>query len=142
VNTLPGLVVDVERRRPWLGFGSGGMSGAGLLPAGVLATWRVSRAVDLPIVGLGGVHSATDALQYVMAGASLVGIGTAAMLQVAAAFPEVDTDAFPADTIGPFYHDADLITQPLDLGPPYAKVPDGLGLGVELDEQQLRNWRL
>jgi len=71
-----------------------------------------------------------------------LGIGTAAMLHVAAAFPEVDTDAFPADTIGPFYHDADLITQPLDLGPPYAKVPDGLGLGVELDEQQLRNWRL
>jgi len=71
-----------------------------------------------------------------------LGIGTAAMLHVAAAFPEVDTDAFPADTIGPFYHDADLITQPLDLGPPYAKVPDGPGLGVELDEQQLRKWRL
>jgi dihydroorotate dehydrogenase (NAD+) catalytic subunit len=62
-----------------LGFGSGGMSGAGLLPAGVLATWKVTRAVDLPVVGLGGVRSATDALQYLMAGASLVGIGTAAM---------------------------------------------------------------
>ena len=71
-----------------------------------------------------------------------LGIGTAAMLHVAAAFPEVDTDAFPADTIGPFYHDADLITHPLDLGPPYAKVPDGPGLGVELDEDQLRKWRV
>ncbi len=70
-----------------------------------------------------------------------LGIGTAAMLHVAAAFPEIDTDTFPADTIGPFYHDADLITKPLDLGPPHAKVPDGPGLGVELDEQQLKRWR-
>jgi muconate cycloisomerase len=70
-----------------------------------------------------------------------LGIGTSAMLHVAAAFPEVDTDSFPADTIGPFYHDADLITRPLDLGPPYALVPDGPGLGVELDEEQLKRWR-
>ncbi len=78
-NTIPGLVVDVERRRPALGFGSGGVSGAGLVPVGVLATWRVRQAVPVPIVGLGGVRSAHDALQYLMAGASLVGIGTAAM---------------------------------------------------------------
>lgn len=71
-----------------------------------------------------------------------LGIGTAAMLHVAAAFPEIDTDAFPADTIGPFYHEADLITRPLELGPPAALVPDGPGLGVELDEDQLRKWRL
>jgi muconate cycloisomerase len=71
-----------------------------------------------------------------------LGIGTAAMLHVAAAFPEVDTDRFPADTIGPFYHDADLITKPLDLGPPYAKVPDNPGLGVELDEEQLKRWQV
>ena len=71
-----------------------------------------------------------------------LGIGTAAMLHVAAAFPEVDTDAFPADTIGPFYHEADLLTQSLDLGPPYAMVPTGPGLGVELDEAQLKRWRL
>ncbi len=79
VNTIPGLVVDVARRRPALGFGSGGVSGAGVLPAGVLATWRVSRAVRLPIIGLGGVRSAYDALQYLVAGATLVGVGTAAM---------------------------------------------------------------
>jgi muconate cycloisomerase len=71
-----------------------------------------------------------------------LGIGTAAMLHVAAAFPEVDCDAFPADTIGPFYHDADLLTEPLDLGPPTAKVPDGPGLGIELDEDQLKRWRV
>ena len=79
VNTLPGLAIDVEQRRPMLGFGTGGVSGPGLLPVGVLATWRASRAVNVPIIGIGGVRSATDALQYMMAGASLVGIGTAAM---------------------------------------------------------------
>jgi dihydroorotate dehydrogenase (NAD+) catalytic subunit len=79
VNTLPGLVVDVERRRPALGFGSGGVSGAALLPVGVLATWRVTRAVPLPVLGIGGVASASDALQYLLAGATIVGIGTAAM---------------------------------------------------------------
>jgi dihydroorotate dehydrogenase (NAD+) catalytic subunit len=79
VNTLPGLVVDLERRRPVLGFGSGGVSGSAILPVGVLATWKVSRAVAVPVMGLGGVASGSDALQYVMAGASLVGVGTAAL---------------------------------------------------------------
>ena len=78
-NTVPGLVIDVEDRRPALGFGSGGISGAGLVPIGVLATWRVRQAVRVPLLGLGGVRSATDALQYLLAGASLVGVGTAAM---------------------------------------------------------------
>lgn len=80
VNTIPGLVVDVERRRPVLGFGTGGVSGAAILPVGVRATWLVRRAMPgVPILGLGGVASAEDALQYLIAGATLVGIGTAAM---------------------------------------------------------------
>jgi len=79
VNTLPGLIIDVDRRRPVLGFGSGGVSGAALLPLGVLATWKVTRAVQVPVIGVGGVASGRDALQYLMAGATLVGIGTAAM---------------------------------------------------------------
>lgn len=80
VNTVPGLVVDVEHRRPALGFGTGGVSGAAILPVGVLATWKVSRALPgVPIIGVGGVASATDALQYILAGATLVAIGTAAM---------------------------------------------------------------
>lgn len=80
VNTIPGLVVDVEQRRPALGFGTGGVSGSAILPVGVLATWKVSRALPgVPIIGVGGVATATDALQYVMAGATLVAIGTAAM---------------------------------------------------------------
>jgi dihydroorotate dehydrogenase (NAD+) catalytic subunit len=79
VNTIPGLVIDVERRRPALGFGTGGISGVALMPVGVLATWKVSRVLKAPIIGLGGVSSATDVVQYLLAGASLVGIGTAAM---------------------------------------------------------------
>jgi len=79
VNTLPGLVIDVERRRPALGFGGGGVSGAALMPAGVLATWKVTRAVRVPVVGVGGVSTAGDALQFLLAGATLVGMGTAAM---------------------------------------------------------------
>ncbi|MDQ3673161.1 MAG: dihydroorotate dehydrogenase [Gemmatimonadota bacterium] len=79
VNTLPGLVIDVETRKPVLGFGTGGVSGPALLPVGVLATHKVARAVSLPIVGVGGISTVGDAIQYLMAGASLVAIGTAAM---------------------------------------------------------------
>ncbi len=79
VNTVPGLVIDVDARRPAIGFGTGGVSGPAILPIGVLATWRVRRAVRLPIMGLGGVSSGTDAIQYILAGASLVGVGTAAL---------------------------------------------------------------
>ena len=79
INTMPGLVVDVERRRPVLGFGSGGVSGPGLLAIGVLATWRVRQAVTVPIIGAGGVQRATDVLQYLIAGASAVAVGTAAL---------------------------------------------------------------
>jgi dihydroorotate dehydrogenase (NAD+) catalytic subunit len=79
VNTLPGLVIDVASRRPALGFGSGGVSGPGLRPVGVLATWKVSRAVPVPVIGLGGIGSAEHALQYIIAGASLVAVGTAAL---------------------------------------------------------------
>jgi dihydroorotate dehydrogenase (NAD+) catalytic subunit len=79
VNTIPGLVVDVETRRPALGFGSGGVSGPGLLPVGVLAVWKVKRAVTVPLIGVGGVSRGTDIVQYMLAGATLVGMGTAAM---------------------------------------------------------------
>jgi dihydroorotate dehydrogenase (NAD+) catalytic subunit len=79
VNTIPGLAVDVERRRPALGYGTGGVSGAGLLPVGVLATWKVRRSTNVPIIGIGGINNADAVLQYVIAGASLVAIGTAAL---------------------------------------------------------------
>jgi dihydroorotate dehydrogenase (NAD+) catalytic subunit len=79
VNTLPGLVIDVETRKPVLGFGTGGVSGPGLLPVGILATNKVSKAVRVPVIGVGGISRATDIVQYVIAGASLVAVGTAAM---------------------------------------------------------------
>ena len=81
VNTLPGLLIDVDTRKPALGFGTGGVSGPGLLPVGVLATHKVAKAVRLPVIGVGGISAATDIVQYVIAGASLVAIGTAAMQQ-------------------------------------------------------------
>lgn len=70
-----------------------------------------------------------------------LGIGTAAMLHVAAASPAFAHAACPADLIGPLYHEADLITTPLSLGPPAASLPTGPGLGVELDESQLAHYR-
>jgi dihydroorotate dehydrogenase (NAD+) catalytic subunit len=79
VNTMPGLIIDVETRRPVLGFGSGGVSGSALLPIGLLAVAKVRRVTRAPLVGVGGVCRGTDVIQYILAGASLVGIGTAAM---------------------------------------------------------------
>jgi dihydroorotate dehydrogenase (NAD+) catalytic subunit len=80
VNTIPGMVIDVELRRPALGFGTGGASGVALLPVGVLATWKVTRAVKLPVIGVGGIAKPEDVVQYLLAGASLVGVGTAALV--------------------------------------------------------------
>jgi dihydroorotate dehydrogenase (NAD+) catalytic subunit len=79
VNTIPGLLIDVTTRKPALGFGTGGVSGPGLLPVGVLATYKVAKAVKVPVIGVGGISRATDIVQYVIAGASLVAIGTAVM---------------------------------------------------------------
>tara|TARA_B100001013_G_scaffold82524_1_gene44916 strand:- start:277 stop:1392 length:1116 start_codon:yes stop_codon:yes gene_type:complete len=70
-----------------------------------------------------------------------LGIGTAAMLHLAAAETAIDSETYPADLIGPLYHEADMITEPLELGPDTAKVPDAPGLGVELDEKQIERWR-
>jgi len=77
INTVPGLLFDLQTRQPVLGAGSGGLSGAALLPIGVNAVRLARRRVDVPIIGAGGVRSAEDALQYLYAGASLIQIGTA-----------------------------------------------------------------
>jgi dihydroorotate dehydrogenase (NAD+) catalytic subunit len=77
INTMPGLLFDVHSRRPVLGAGSGGVSGPALLPIGVHAVWRARQRVAVPIIGAGGVRSGADAVQYLLAGASLVQIGTA-----------------------------------------------------------------
>lgn len=77
INTFPGLLFDVESRRPILGAGSGGVSGPAILPMGVHAVWQASRRVQVPIIGVGGIRGGADAVQYLLAGASLVAVGTA-----------------------------------------------------------------
>jgi dihydroorotate dehydrogenase (NAD+) catalytic subunit len=77
VNTMPGLLFDTETRRPVLGAGAGGMSGPALLPIGVHAVWQARRRVHVPIIGVGGIRTGRDAVQYLLAGASLVQLGTA-----------------------------------------------------------------
>lgn len=77
INTFPGLLFDVETRRPVLGNGTGGVSGPAVLPMGVHAVWQARRRVSVPILGIGGIRTGKDAVQYLLAGASLVQIGTA-----------------------------------------------------------------
>lgn len=77
INTFPGMLIDVEKRRPVIGNVSGGVSGPSILPMGVYLTYQASQACSIPIIGIGGICSASDALQYILAGASLVQIGTA-----------------------------------------------------------------
>ncbi len=77
LNTMPGMVIDPQTRRPRLGAGGGGLSGPSLLPVGVHAVWQASRRVGAPLVGVGGVRGHLDCIQYLLAGASLVQVGTA-----------------------------------------------------------------
>jgi len=77
VNTLPGLVLDPQTRRPAVGAGAGGVSGPALRAIGVHAVWRARQNTALPLVGVGGISSAEDAVQYLLAGASLLQMGTA-----------------------------------------------------------------
>jgi len=77
INTFPGMVIDIDRREPIIGNRSGGVSGPAILPMGVYATWRARQACTLPIMGIGGIRNADDAIQYILAGACLVQVGTA-----------------------------------------------------------------
>jgi dihydroorotate dehydrogenase (NAD+) catalytic subunit len=76
INTLIGMVIDVARRKPVLSNKTGGLSGPAVRPVGVAMTWRVARAVTIPVIGMGGIMSVDDALQYMLAGASAVQVGT------------------------------------------------------------------
>lgn len=77
LNTMPGLIIDFETRQAALGAGSGGLSGPALRAVGVHAVHRARECTTVPLVGVGGITSTGDALQYLLAGASLVQIGTA-----------------------------------------------------------------
>jgi dihydroorotate dehydrogenase (NAD+) catalytic subunit len=77
INTLLGLAIDVETRKPRLAFGTGGLSGPAIRPIAVRMTWQAARAVRIPVIGIGGIGSAEDALEFLIAGARAVQVGTA-----------------------------------------------------------------
>ena len=77
INTLTGMVVDIERRRPLIANNTGGVSGAGIRPIAVRMTYEVCRAVSIPVIGMGGITRAEDALEFIIAGAAAVQVGTA-----------------------------------------------------------------
>jgi dihydroorotate dehydrogenase (NAD+) catalytic subunit len=85
INTFPGLLFDTTTRVPVLGNGHGGVSGPAVLPMGVHAVWQARRRVDVPIMGVGGIRTASDAVQYLLAGACLVQVGTASFADPRAA---------------------------------------------------------
>jgi dihydroorotate dehydrogenase (NAD+) catalytic subunit len=76
INTVRGMSIDVDAWRPRLGNGSGGLSGAAIRPIAVLAVYEVAQVVHIPIVGQGGIETARDALEFILAGATAVSIGT------------------------------------------------------------------
>lgn len=80
INTLMGMAIDIERRRPLLSIGTGGLSGPAVKPVALRMVWQVARAVKIPVVGLGGISTAEDAIEFFMAGATAIEIGTANFL--------------------------------------------------------------
>jgi len=76
INTLLGMAIDIEKEKPVLGNVFGGLSGPAVKPVAVRAVWQVSQSVDVPVIGMGGITGAEDALEFFMAGASAVAIGT------------------------------------------------------------------
>ena len=77
INTLTGMAIDIERRRPIIANNTGGVSGAGVKPIAVRMTYEVAQAVKIPVVGMGGITCAEDAIEFLMAGATAVQVGTA-----------------------------------------------------------------
>ena len=77
INTLLGLAIDVERRVPRLAFGTGGLSGPAIRPVALRMAWQAARAVRIPVIGIGGITSAEDALEFLIAGCRAVQVGTA-----------------------------------------------------------------
>lgn len=77
INTLMGMAIDVERQKPYLSTYTGGLSGAAVRPVAVRMVWQVHKAVKIPVIGLGGIMNGRDALEFILAGATAVEIGTA-----------------------------------------------------------------
>ena len=85
INTLTGMAIDLERRRPVLANVTGGLSGPAIKPIALRMVWQVARAVKVPVIGIGGIMSATDAMEFILAGATAVQVGTASFVNPAAA---------------------------------------------------------
>lgn len=77
INTLLGLAIDVDTRRPLLAYGTGGLSGPAVRPVAVRMAWQAAQAVGIPVIGIGGISTASDALEFMIAGCEAVQIGTA-----------------------------------------------------------------
>jgi dihydroorotate dehydrogenase (NAD+) catalytic subunit len=89
VNTFVGMAIDVDRRRPQLRNVTGGLSGPAIRPMAVWLTWQVCQTVDIPVVGMGGIMTARDALEFILAGAVAVQVGTANFVRPDAAMQVV-----------------------------------------------------
>jgi dihydroorotate dehydrogenase (NAD+) catalytic subunit len=85
INTIPGMVIDLRTRKPYLANRTGGLSGPAIRPIAVRMVYEVAQRVDVPIVGIGGITSADDALQFLMAGATAVQVGTSTFVNPATA---------------------------------------------------------
>ena len=85
INTITGMVVDIRKRRPVLANNTGGLSGPAIRPVAVKMVWEVFNAVKIPIIGMGGIMTAHDALQFIIAGARAVAVGTANFVNPTAA---------------------------------------------------------
>ena len=83
INTLMGMAIDIEHRKPLLSINTGGLSGPCIKPVALRMVWQVAKAVKIPVVGLGGISCATDAIEFLMAGATAIEIGTANFLDPA-----------------------------------------------------------
>lgn len=90
INTLMGMSIDAERRRPRLSTITGGLSGACVKPIALRMVWQVAKAVKIPVIGLGGISSATDAIEFLLAGATAIQIGTANFIDPAITVKVVD----------------------------------------------------
>ena len=90
INTLLGMAIDAERRRPVLSTVTGGMSGPAVKPIALRMVWQVAKAVKIPVVGLGGISNGTDAIEFLLAGASAIEVGTANFIDPAVTGKIVD----------------------------------------------------
>ena len=83
INTLMGMAIDIEKRKRVLSIGTGGLSGPAVKPVALRMVYQVARAVQIPVIGLGGISNAKDAIEFLLAGASAIEIGTANFLDPA-----------------------------------------------------------